>query len=79
MVRQRFGPVETLSDAIAARRLLWILCKGCGHSERYDPRHLMAMKGAMSLKSLQTRLRCRRCGKQRAAIVLNDEGWPGRD
>jgi len=43
MVRQRFGPVETLSDAIAARRLLWFLCKGCGHAERFDPRHLMAL------------------------------------
>jgi hypothetical protein len=79
MVRARFGPVETLSDAIAARRLLWILCKGCGHSGRYDPRHLVAMQGAMSLRSLQLRLRCRRCGKRRAAIVLNDEGWPERD
>jgi hypothetical protein len=78
-MRQRFGPVETLSDAIAARRLLWILCKGCGHAERYDPRNLMALRGPMSLKSLQMRLRCRRCGKRRAAIVLNDEAWPGRD
>ena len=33
----------------------------------------------MSLKALQMRLRCRRCGKRRAAIVLNDEGWPSRD
>jgi hypothetical protein len=79
MMRHRFGPVETLSDAIAARRLLWVLCKSCGHAERFDPRHVMALKGPMSLRDMQTKLRCRRCGRQRAAIVINDEGWPARD
>ena len=79
MVRHRFGAIEDLSDAIAARRLLWVLCKCCGHAERLDPRHLMALKGPLSLRDLQGKLRCRRCGKQRAAIVVNDEGWPGRD
>lgn len=79
MVRQRFGSIENLSDAIAARRLLWVLCKSCGHAERLDPRHLMALKGPLSLRDLQGKLRCRRCSRQRAAIVVNDEGWPGRD
>lgn len=79
MPRRRFGPVESLSDAIGSRRLLWALCKGCGHAERFDPRHLMALKGPLSLRDLQAKLRCRRCGRQRAAIVLDEEGWPQRD
>jgi len=79
MVRHRIGPIESLSDAIGARRLLWALCKSCGHAERFDPRNLIALKGALSLRELQGRLRCRRCGRRRAAIVVNDEGWPARD
>ena len=79
MARHRFGPVESLSDAIGARRLLWVLCKGCGHAERFDPRHLMALKGPLTLRELQLRLRCRKCRKRHAAIVLDELGWPQRD
>ena len=78
MVRHHVGPVETLAEAIAARRLLWVLCKACGHAVRLDPRHVATLVGELSLRQLQPRLGCRRCRKRRAAIVLDDEGWAGR-
>jgi len=78
MVRKRLGPIETLGHAVEAGRLLWVLCRGCGHAQRFDPRNLMALKGELTLRQLQNQLRCRRCQKQRAAVVLDDEGWPGR-
>ena len=71
--------IERLSAAISERRFLWVLCKRCGRSTRLDPRHLMTLGGDMTLRELQERLRCRRCRAQKAAIVVNDSGWPARD
>jgi hypothetical protein len=79
MVRRRIGPIETLGHAVEAGRLLWVLCKGCGHAHRLDPRHLIALKGDLPLPKLQAKLSCRRCRKQRATVIINDEGWPKRD
>jgi hypothetical protein len=56
-----------------------VLCKGCGHAHRLDPRHLIARRGDLSIAKLQSKLRCQRCRKQRATVVVNDEGWPRRD
>ena len=71
--------IERLSDAIHERRMLWVLCKACGHTVRLDPRNLVALKGDAALRDIQRCCLCRRCGKRRAAIVVNDrEGWPAR-
>lgn len=79
MVRHRIGALETLGHAVEAQRLLWVLCRRCGHTQRFDPRHLMALKGDLTLKELQRQLRCQRCRRQRAAVITSDEGWPRRD
>ncbi len=79
MGRLRMGPIETLADAVGARRLLWVLCKACGRARRFDPRNLIALKGELALRDLQEKLRCRRCGKREAAVVVSDGGWPRRD
>jgi hypothetical protein len=79
MMRHRIGPIETLGHAVEAGRLLWVLCRGCGHAHKLDPRHLIARSGDLSIARLQSRLRCNRCRKQRATVVVNDEGWPRRD
>jgi hypothetical protein len=71
--------IERLSHAIAERRMLWALCKACGHSVKLDPRHLIAFKGDLMLRDLQKKCVCRRCGKRSAAVVVGEDGWPGRD
>jgi hypothetical protein len=71
--------IERLSHAVAERRMLWALCKNCGHAVRLDPRHLIALKGDVTLRDLQGKCHCKRCGRQSAAIVVADMGWPGRD
>ena len=70
MVR-RFGPIENL--------YVWVLCQGCGHAQRLDPRNLIVLRGAITLHELKRQLRCRRCGKSRAAIVVDDEEQPSRN
>jgi hypothetical protein len=79
MARHRIGPIETLGHAAEAGRLLWVLCKSCGHAHCLDPRHLIARRGDLPIAKLQARLRCQRCRKRRAVVVVNDEGWPRRD
>ncbi len=81
MGRERNGPIERIADAVRGRRFLWVLCKGCGHSARLDPRHLMALAGDLTVRQLQARVRCRRCGKRgRGAVVPDDAwSWPSRD
>jgi hypothetical protein len=76
---RRPGPIETLSDAIQARRRLWVLCRACGHAVRLDPRNLMALRGPSMLRALQRQLTCQRCRRQRAAVIADDEEWIGRD
>jgi hypothetical protein len=78
-MRHWIGPIESLSDACRAQRMLWAFCLNCGHGERFDPRNLMALKGELSLKRLQEKLKCRRCTHRRAHIVPSDIPWIGRD
>ncbi len=80
MARSWVGTVETLADAVAARRPLWALCKWCGHAVRFDPRHLASLlDGATPLGDLQRKLSCRRCGHRRAAVVVDDRESSARD
>ncbi len=80
MTRSWVGTVETLADAVAARRPLWALCKWCGHAVRFDPRHLASLvDGATSLEDLERKLSCRRCGQRRAAVVVGDRELSARD
>lgn len=79
MIRHRTGPVETLSDAIQAHRLLWVLCRVCGHAQKFHPRNLMALRVPMALRRLQRQLHCQRCRRNRAAVIPDDETWIGRD
>jgi hypothetical protein len=76
---RRPGLIETLSDAIQAHRQLWVLCRACGHAVRLDPRNLMALRGPSTIRELQRQLKCQRCRRQRAAVIADDEEWPGRD
>jgi hypothetical protein len=75
-MRQYVGAIETLRHACMARRMLWVLCKGCGHAQKLDPRHLALLLGEFTLRDLQSRLACRRCGRRRAAILPDDQEWP---
>ena len=56
--------------------MLWALCKGCGHAQKLDPRNLTLLLGEATLRDLQGRLACRRCGRRRAAILPDDQEWP---
>ena len=75
MARHWKGEIRTLRDAVCARRLLWGLCRHCGHAARLDPRSLAFRYGALDLATVGARLRCRRCTQQRGAIVVNDQEW----
>ena len=77
-MREHVGPIETLRHACMAHRMLWVLCKACGHAQKRDPRNLTLLRGELSLHALQERLKCRRCGKRRAAILPDDQEWPHR-
>jgi hypothetical protein len=78
-MRHRVGPIERLTDAALERRALWALCKACGHATKLDPRNLIALAGDVTIKHVQERFRCRKCNRRRAAVIVGDEGWPGRD
>jgi hypothetical protein len=78
-MRHWIGPIESLSDACRAQRMLWAFCLYCGHGQRFDPRNLMALNGEVTLVELQRKLKCRRCKYRRAHIVPHDEPWIGRD
>jgi hypothetical protein len=75
-MRGHVGAIETLRHACMAHRMLWVLCKACGHAHKLDPRNLTLLLGELSLRALQTRLTCRRCGRRRAAILVDDREWP---
>lgn len=78
-MRMHLGPIERLSDACAARRMIWVLCVSCGHAVRMDPRKLIAVQGDLSLRELQEKLRCDRCKiRAKPAIVPSEYGWPAR-
>lgn len=79
MVRFHVGPIERIKDAVSAQRYLWLLCLHCGHTKRIDPRHVAMVWGDLTLRSLKERMRCQRCHRKRAAIVVDDEEMPGRD
>ena len=80
MAKSWIGAIETLADAVAARRPLWALCKWCGHAVRFDPRHLASLLGsAMPLGDVQRKLSYRRCGQRRAAVVIDDRESSTRD
>ena len=74
MVRSWVGPIQSLNDAWRAGRKLWVLCRGCGHVRKIDPRHLLVARGDMTLKAFQDKLRCNKCRSRRAALVVHDEG-----
>lgn len=75
-MRGHVGAIETLRHACMAHRMLWALCKACGHAQKLDPRNLTLLLGEISLRDLQGRLACRRCGRRRAAILPDDQEWP---
>jgi len=78
MVRHWHGEIATLQDVVRAHRMLWGLCRHCGHSARIDPRSIAFRYGALDLATLRARLRCIRCKSAgRAAIVIDDRVWPG--
>jgi len=66
--------VSTLRQAVIAGRLIWILCLGCGHANRLDPRDLLSLqRGDRTFPELKARTRCSRCGeKGRGAFVISD-------
>lgn len=78
-MRSGTGPIERLSDACAAHLMLWVLCVGCGHAVRLDPRKLMSFNGDVTLRELREKLRCDRCKTSApAAIVPSQHGWRTR-
>lgn len=78
MTRYWRGEINSLLDAVRARRMLWGLCRHCGHAERIDPRSLAYRYGAVLLTDIEAKLRCIRCNQRRGAVVADDEEWPRR-
>ena len=78
MVREYDGPIERLSDAGRARRLLWFFFLNCGHGAKLDPRNVIVLAGDVTLNELRRKLKCRRCGQRRGYVVPNDERWAER-
>lgn len=74
--RANIEPIERLSDAVRALRMIWFFCLNCGHGARLDPRNLMALAGDARLCDLRERLKCQRCGHMRGHVVPNDVPWP---
>jgi ribosomal protein S27E len=75
MVREYAGPINSFADAFRARRHLWVLCQGCGHTALMDPRSLIAKLGEISFERAAGKLRCARCGRARVSFVPKDEPW----
>jgi len=75
MVREWYGPIGSLADAFKAKRHLWALCLGCGHTALFDPRDLIIKAGYLDLEKTRAKLRCARCGKRRPVLVPRDEPW----
>jgi hypothetical protein len=74
MVREHFGPVKSILDAVRVEKLLWFFCLWCGHSGRFDPRELAHVTGRnMTFVELKPRLRCKRCGQRGKAEVFASE------
>ncbi|HEX7970071.1 MAG TPA: hypothetical protein VF502_17740 [Stellaceae bacterium] len=76
MVRHWSGPIVSLADAFRAQRHLWVLCLGCGHARKVDPRDLIMKLGYVSFDEARGKLRCRRCRSRRARLVPHDQPWP---
>lgn len=74
VMREHVGTIDSLREAVRARRLLWFFCRWCGHAERYDPRDL-AYRTARNLTfaELSSRLKCRRCATRGKAVVFVSE------
>lgn len=79
MVRLIRTRMHTLRDAVIARRMLWALCLGCGHTKRFDPKSLAFAHGDLDFVEIEPRLKCRRCGARgRALVAPDDREWTGR-
>jgi hypothetical protein len=81
MVRHPIGPITSVRGAVQAERLLWFFCRWCGHASRLDPRELARMIGRdIQFDARGRRLKCKRCNRKgRAAVILSDQRWIGRD
>jgi hypothetical protein len=69
-----------MHDALQARRFLWFLCLNCGHSARLAPTHLVRfLRDDVRLQDLGHRMKCNRCQRRSAAVIVDDRELPGRD
>jgi hypothetical protein len=69
-------PIERLSDAVRALRMIWFLCLNCGHRASSTRATLIELAGDARLCDLRDRLKCQRCGHMRGHVVPNDVPWP---
>jgi hypothetical protein len=59
----RYGPPETLGDAVVRGDRLWLRCHACRHVGVIPPEVLTQLVGYdMPLTGLRSRLRCTMCG-----------------
>jgi len=59
---ERKGPIETIRQAVQARRSIWAFCLDCGHAAMFDPWWLAQQLGEdMKLSEAGERLKCYRC------------------
>jgi len=72
--RERQGRPDMVGDEIGAMR-------NRRHASRFHPRKLARMIGRdIRFDALGRRLKCKRCNRKgRAAVILSDQRWIGRD
>jgi len=78
MVREHYGPVESLWAACRAYRLIWVFCRGCGRAAKKDPRRIVYQIGDQTFEELGKRMRCDACGARKALVMPSEDPIPRR-
>jgi hypothetical protein len=66
----RYGPPETLGDAMVRGDHIWLRCHGCRHVAVVRPELLAQLVGYdCKLVELRRRLKCRMCGARQRVRV----------
>ena len=71
----RYGPAESVGDALAKREYLALRCGSCRHGAVLHPAVIAKIVGYdYRLANLRRRLKCTKCGQKRVSI---EEAVPG--
>ena len=65
-----FKRIDSTGDLLRFRAWLKIECTACRSARTLSPVEAIQQCGTGTLESIRARLRCQRCGKREAAIVV---------